>query len=39
VCAAIREQFPARIAAANISAATEAYEEAMKSIAREAAHA
>jgi pyruvate ferredoxin oxidoreductase gamma subunit len=39
VCAAIREKFPARVAAANVAAATEAYEQVMKSLGKEAAHA
>ena len=39
VCAAIREKFPARVAEANIAAATEAYERVAKSLEREATHA
>jgi pyruvate ferredoxin oxidoreductase gamma subunit len=37
VCAAIREKFPARIATANIAAATEAYDDVKKAL--EAVHA
>ena len=39
VCAAIREKFPARIAAANVAAATEAYDEVIKALAGETVHA
>jgi pyruvate ferredoxin oxidoreductase gamma subunit len=39
VCAAIREKFPARIATANVAAATEAYDEVIKALAGEAVHA
>jgi pyruvate ferredoxin oxidoreductase gamma subunit len=39
VCAAIREKFPARIATANVAAATEAYDEVVKALAGETAHA
>jgi pyruvate ferredoxin oxidoreductase gamma subunit len=39
VCAAICEKFPAAVAAANIAAASEAYDKASASLAQEAAHA
>ena len=39
VCAAIREKCPARVAEANIAAATEAYELVTASLTREPAHA
>jgi len=39
VCAAIREKFPARIATANVAAATEAYDAVIKALAGEAVHA
>ncbi|MBK8742029.1 MAG: 2-oxoacid:acceptor oxidoreductase family protein [Betaproteobacteria bacterium] len=39
VCAAISEKFPARIATANIAAATEAYDNVIKALAGETMHA
>ena len=39
VCAAISEKFPARIATANIAAATEAYDDVIKALAWENIHA
>jgi pyruvate ferredoxin oxidoreductase gamma subunit len=39
VCAAIREKFPARIATANVAAATEAYDDVMKALTAEAVRA
>ena len=39
VCAAIREKFPARMATANVAAATEAYDEEIKALNRELVHA
>ena len=35
VCAAIRDKFPARIAQANVAAATEAYDEVIRALAGE----